>query len=240
MRYGATVAVRGVSLDADAGRITGVLGANGAGKSSTLLGIHGPCRNGVRAHRARRSRRLGAEHAGAGRAPASPCARRTGGCSPTCRSRTTSCSAPSGCPPRPAARLGAAYERFEWVADRRRELAGRLSGGQQQVVAIARALMSSPKVVLLDEPSSGLSPVAIDEMRHVAAGGRRDGTAVLLVEQNVKLVQQLCERAFVLAHGSVRDAGPVDALLAGATVADAYLGGLDLIEDPRPDRPADR
>ena len=121
--------------------------------------------------------------------------------------------------PRRSSRSGSAatYERFEWIGERRSELAGRLSGGQQQIVAIARALMSSPKVVLLDEPSSGLSPVAIEEIRalleHVAASG----TAILLVEQNVKLVQSLCQRAWVLAHGTVKDAGPVAELLEGAT-----------------------
>jgi ABC-type branched-subunit amino acid transport system ATPase component/alpha-beta hydrolase superfamily lysophospholipase len=129
-------------------------------------------------------------------------------------------------------RLAAVYHRFDQVKGRRRELAGRLSGGQQQVVAVARALMSEPKVLLLDEPSSGLSPVAIEEIAALLRDVATSGTAVLLVEQNVRLVQTLCEHAFVLAHGSVRHAGAVADLLAGATVADAYLGGLDLIEDP--------
>ncbi len=92
--------------------------------------------------------------------------------------------------------------------------------------------MSKPKVLLLDEPSSGLAPVAINEVRAILQEVTRDGTSVLLVEQNVKLVQSLCEHAWVLSHGSVRDSGPVSELLRGARVADAYLGGLKVLEEP--------
>ena len=128
-------------------------------------------------------------------------------------------------------RLQEAFDRFPMLKERRRELAGRLSGGQQETVAIARSLMSHPKLLLLDEPSSGLSPIAINEVGEALSKVVEDGPAVLLVEQNVKLVRALCENAWVLVHGQVKDHGPVGELLAGVRVADAYLGGLPLTEE---------
>jgi branched-chain amino acid transport system ATP-binding protein len=127
-------------------------------------------------------------------------------------------------------RLAETFDRFGWVAKRRRELAGRLSGGEQQTVAIARALMAKPKLLLLDEPSSGLSPVAINEVREVLAAIPESGTSMLLVEQNVTLVEGLCDEAWVLARGRVQDHGPVGELLAGVRVADVYLGAADIDE----------
>ncbi|MCD0453468.1 ATP-binding cassette domain-containing protein [Actinocorallia sp. API 0066] len=121
-------------------------------------------------------------------------------------------------------RLARAYDRFPWVRDRAAEPAGRLSGGQQQSVAIARALMSEPRLVLLDEPSSGLSPVAVDEIGGLLAGIAREGTAILLVEQNVRLVQGLCSTAWVLAHGEVTASGPVADLVSADAISSAYLG----------------
>jgi branched-chain amino acid transport system ATP-binding protein len=230
VRFGPTVALRSVALAARAGSITGVLGANGAGKTTTLLGIVAcvPRASGRIVFDGRDVTTLDTAalvEAGIALCPEN---RRLfpnmsiednlllGGYAASRRTQR--------------ARLAGIYERFGWIAERRRELAGRLSGGQQQVVAIARALMSDPKLLLLDEPSSGLSPVAIAEIRDVLTTVVAAGTSIVLVEQNVKLVQDLCAHAWVLAHGSVRDSGPVGELLAGARVTDAYLGGLDVIE----------
>ncbi|MEO6570632.1 MAG: ABC transporter ATP-binding protein [Ilumatobacteraceae bacterium] len=231
VRYGSTFGIRDISLSVEPGTITGIVGANGAGKSTTLLGIHArvPRVSGrvvfdgsdVTAFNTARLVRAGLALC--------PENRRL---FPSMSiednlllgayglSRTTR-----------RVRLEEMYEQFEWVRERRAEMAGRLSGGQQQTVAIARALMSSPRLLLLDEPSSGLSPVAIDGVRELLVRVSASGTAVLLVDQNVKLVQDLCANAFVLARGVVKDAGPVDELLAGARVSDAYLGGLDLLDD---------
>lgn len=228
VRFGSTTAVRGVSLQVQPGAITGVLGANGAGKTSTLLGI---C-----ARVPRVSGRIlldgqdvsGANTAELVRAGLALCPenRRL---FPNMSIQDNLLLGAFGRSRRIAqARVAEAYERFPWIGARRRELAGGLSGGQQQTVAIARALMSHPKLLLLDEPSSGLSPVAIEEVRGLLAAVATEGTAVLLVEQNVKLVQSLCESAWVLAHGQVRDSGRVADLLSGVRVTDAYLGGLDV------------
>ena len=234
VRFGSTVGVRSVSVEVEAGEIAGILGANGAGKTTTLLGIHArvPRVGGRRA-----LRREGcdlAQHRPTGTAGIALCPENRRLFPNMSIEDNLLLGAYGNSRAVQQERLAASYERFQWIGERRSELAGRLSGGQQQIVAIARALMSNPKVVLLDEPSSGLAPVAIEEIRalleHVAASG----TAVLLVEQNVKLVQSLCQRAWVLAHGTVKDAGAVAELLEGARVADAYLGGLDLLEDDEP------
>ena len=231
VRFGHTIGLRGVSLAVGAGSVTGVLGANGAGKTTTLLGIQGRV--------ARASGRIVFDGTDVTALSTVELVRAGIAMCPENRRLFPNMSIEDnlllgayGHPRRvQQARLAAAYERFAWVGQRRRELAGRLSGGQQQVVAIARALMSEPRLVLLDEPSSGLSPIAIDEVGALLKEVAAAGTAVLLVEQNVKLVQSLCEHAYVLAHGSVRADGPVDELMHGATVADAYLGGLDVLED---------
>ena len=244
VRYGPATGVRGVSLDVEPGCVTGVLGANGAGKTTTLLGImnrvdraSGRVVFDGRDVTTMRTRELVAE--GMALCPEN---RRL---FPNMTIEDNLLLGAHGVARRvQRRRLEATYERFEWVGGRRRELAGRLSGGQQQIVAIARALMSQPKLVLLDEPSSGLAPVAIEEVRAHLEFVAADGTAVLLVEQNVELVQSLCERAVVLAHGAVRESGDVSELLQGATVADAYLGGLELLEGDEhgegDDRPIDR
>lgn len=234
VRYGPTIGVRAVSLDVEAGRITGVLGANGAGKTTTLLGIH--------ARVQRVSGRVVLDGQDVTEMNTAQLVRAGIALCPENRRLFPNMSIEDNLllgtfGARRAvqrARLAAAYERFPWISERRTDLAGRLSGGQQQIVAVARALMSNPKVVLLDEPSSGLSPVAIEEIRALLADVARTGTAMLLVEQNVKLVQSLCDQAWVLAHGSVKDSGPVGELLEGARVADAYLGGLEILEDDEP------
>ena len=231
VRFGQTIGVRAVSLEVEPGRITGVLGANGAGKTTTLLGIH--------ARVQRVSGRIVLDGQDVTAMSTAQLVRAGVALCPENRRLFPNMTIEDNLlvgaygtrRPVQQARLAAAYGRFAWISERRRELAGRLSGGQQQIVAIARSLMSDPKVVLLDEPSSGLSPVAIEEVRVLLDEVAKNGTAMLLVEQNVKLVQSLCDQAWVLAHGSVKDSGPVSDLLEGARVADAYLGGLDIIED---------
>ncbi len=228
VRFGATIGVRGVSLDVPAGRITGVLGANGAGKTTTLLGIHArvPRLSGrimFDSHDVTDFDTVQLVRAGIALCPEN---RRL---FPNMSIRDNLLLGAFGRGRKvEQARLAEAYDRFPWVWERKDELAGRLSGGQQQTVAIARSLMSAPSLLLLDEPSSGLSPVAIEAVRELLLQVSGEGTAVLLVEQNVKLVQSLCDTAWVLAHGQVKDTGPVSELLSGVRVADAYLGGLDV------------
>ncbi|MFC0039898.1 ABC transporter ATP-binding protein [Actinomadura rayongensis] len=222
--FGNTVAVRDVALSAASGTVTGILGANGAGKTTTLLGILGrvPRRSGTITFDGRDV--TGDDTGALVRAGIALC--------PENRRLFPNMSIEDnlllgayghGRKVR-RERLERTYARFGWIRDRAAEPAGRLSGGQQQGVAIARALMSDPKLVLLDEPSSGLSPVAVDEIGELLAGIAAEGTAMLLVEQNVRLVRKLCSTAYVLAHGRVTASGPVDELFDADAVSDAYLG----------------
>jgi branched-chain amino acid transport system ATP-binding protein len=102
-------------------------------------------------------------------------------------------------------------------------MAGTLSGGQQQMLAVGRALMASPRLLLLDEPSLGLAPVLVDEIFDLIAGLRDEGTTVLLVEQNVHRALDLCDRAYILVGGRLNQEGP-PAELGASRVAQAYLG----------------
>ena len=222
--FGPTTAVRDVSLSAAPGTITGILGANGAGKTTTLLGILGrvPRRGGRIVLDGRDVTGLttgGLVRAGIALCPEN---RRL---FPSMTIEDNLLLGAYGQDRRTrAARLRQTYDRFGWLHQRRAEPAGRLSGGQQQTVAVARALMSDPRLVLLDEPSSGLSPIAVDEIGGLLREIAGDGTAVLLVEQNVRLVQALCSTAWVLAHGEVVAAGQVTDLLQSGSVSAAYLG----------------
>ncbi|WP_018653790.1 ABC transporter ATP-binding protein [Actinomadura flavalba] len=224
--FGATVAVRDVALTAAPGTVTGILGANGAGKTTTLLGIlhRVPRRTGTVVLDGRDV--TGHDTGALVRAGIALC--------PQNRRLFPNMSIADnlllGAYGHGRAvrreRLARTYERFGWMRERADEPAGRLSGGQQQAVAIARALMSEPRLLLLDEPSSGLSPVAVQEIAGLLAEITADGTALLLVEQNVGLVRRLCSTAHILAHGRVTGAGPVSELLTDDTVSDAYLGTL--------------
>jgi branched-chain amino acid transport system ATP-binding protein len=115
---------------------------------------------------------------------------------------------------------------FPILAARRGQLAGTLSGGEQQMLAIAMALLSRPRLLVLDEPSLGLAPVVVDQLYQAVAGLRRDGLTILLVEQQVFLALELADRAYVLETGRIRQEGPGRALLADAHVQEAYLGTL--------------
>ncbi len=117
------------------------------------------------------------------------------------------------------------FETFPVLEERREQLAGTLSGGQQQMVAIGRALMSRPKLLLFDEPSLGLAPMMVETIGRMIARIRDQGTTVLLVEQNASLALRLADRAYVLETGRVTLSGPAKELVAHPEVHRAYLGG---------------
>jgi branched-chain amino acid transport system ATP-binding protein len=224
VRYGPVTAVRGVSLEVAKGEIVGLIGPNGAGKSTTLHAIMGlvPAQGAVRL-------------AGApmlGRSPET-IARAGVGLVPEGRrifaDFTVEENLRLGLAARRSGRsqngLSAAYELFPILREFRRRQAGLLSGGQQQQLAIARALVAAPSVLLLDEPSLGLAPSLVDDVFAALAGIRDRGFAVLLVEQRAQRTVALADRTHVLANGELRlTLGPADADDTEKMVA-AYLAG---------------
>lgn len=119
----------------------------------------------------------------------------------------------------------AVYERFPILKQRLNQDAATLSGGEQQMLAMGRALMSKPKLLLLDEPSMGLAPIFINEIFEIVKAIKEQGTTVLLIEQNAKQALSIADRGYVLATGEVKMSGTGQELLANADVQKAYLGG---------------
>ncbi len=116
-------------------------------------------------------------------------------------------------------------QRFPRLGERRDQIAGTLSGGEQQMLAMGRAMMCHPKLLMLDEPSMGLSPLLVDEVFHIIRDFRDSGTTILLVEQNASKALAVCDRAYVLENGSIVLSGAGEELLASEDVKKAYLGG---------------
>ena len=216
--------MRDIDLDVAEGSVTGILGANGAGKTSTLMGIMRAAPH-ITGSLTISGRDLSAAHtidivsAGVSLCPQNR--RLFGGMT---IEENLLLGAQGTAKAEAKSRLDEAYERTPWLATRRREAAGRLSGGQQQLVAIARALMSAPRLLMLDEPSSGLSPVAVIEVRELLEKICTTGLTILLVEQNTHLVQMLCSSVYVLAEGRVVGHDTVENLVANDLISDAYLG----------------
>ena len=123
-----------------------------------------------------------------------------------------------------AARLERVFDFFPRLAERREQLAGTMSGGEQQMLAVGRALMGKPKLLMLDEPSLGLAPKMIDELLGIVRRIRDDGVSILLVEQNVARALEVADRAYVLEEGRTVAGGPPSALLLEARIREAYLG----------------
>jgi len=223
--YGKIQALWGISFEIPEGEIVAVVGANGAGKTTTLKTLSGLLRP-------RAGRILLDDHRLDGLSPARivelgvvhvPEGRKLfpemtvldnlliGGYPATARAQ------------RPR-RLEQVFTIFPKLAERRRQLAGTLSGGEQQMVAIGRGLMAGPKILMLDEPSLGLAPIMVAEMFRVIGEINRAGVTVLLVEQNTEHALALAHRGFVLESGRVALSGTGSELLASARVREAYLG----------------
>jgi branched-chain amino acid transport system ATP-binding protein len=224
---GPSQVLRQVSLAVGEGEIVALLGANGAGKTSTLLAISGHLR--PRAGRIRLGVD-GAEHDLAALPPHAIVALGLGHC-PEGRQLFGGMTVAENL------RLGAYLRRddlgpdlaamaelFPVLAERRAEFAGRLSGGEQMMLAIARALMSRPRLLLLDEPSLGLAPQMVERIFDVIADIRARGTTVLLVEQNAAMALAIADRAYVLETGAVQIEGAAGALADDPRVREAYLG----------------
>src|SRR5262249_27108800 len=223
--YGDATAVWDVSLEVDAGEIVSVIGPNGAGKTTLINAIAGllRCRQGAlrfdgvdmtpgRPHDYCRH--------GLGLVPEG---RRLFPKMPVEENLDLGCYLPAARAGRQRS-LERVYGLFPILRDKRRQPAGELSGGQQQMVAIGRALMARPRIVLFDEPSLGLAPAIVDDIFTIIERVRADGAAVLLVEQNVLKALETADRAYVLEQGRIVAQGLPADLLKQPHIREAYLG----------------
>ena len=225
VRYGALPAVRGVTLTVPVGGIVAVLGSNGAGKSSLLRAISGqvrPIEGEIRFDGASIASlpphaivARGIAHVPEGRMLLGDL---------SVRENLLLGAHNAGSLARAAERLDAALDSFPVLKPRLDGPAGALSGGEAQMLALARGLMAAPKLILLDEPSLGLSPKATMEVFRLIAGLPQRGIAVLLVEQNVRRALAISGYACLMQNGAVLRRGPAAALLQDPAVQDAYLG----------------
>ncbi len=223
--YGGIHAVKGIDLKVDAGELVCLIGANGAGKTTTLKAICGlqPVRAGL------------VEYAGASITglPSFALVRRGLAMVPEGRGVFGTLSIEENLAmgaytrdDRAAIRhdLENAFALFPRLAERRKQIAGTLSGGEQQMLAVARALMSKPKLLLLDEPSMGLAPIVVQKIFEIIRKISSEGVTILLVEQNAKLALEVSNRGYVMESGNITLAGASSNLLANDMVRQAYLG----------------
>jgi branched-chain amino acid transport system ATP-binding protein len=224
--YGHVEAVRGVSLAVPEGGIVTLIGPNGAGKTSILSALAGLVRP-----RAGTVRLGGADVTGlpAHRTVAAGLALVPEGRAILGRMTVEENLVLAGEKRQERGALGAAleeqYRRFPILGERRRQPAGSLSGGQQQMLAFARALLARPRVLLLDEPSMGLSPILVQQVFDAVRAIHRGGTTVLLVEQNARLALAVSDYAYVLERGKLALEGACARLVTDERVQAAYLGG---------------
>ena len=224
VRYGAIQAVRGIDLSIEAGEVVAVLGANGAGKSTTLKAIVGlvPWGGEIRFDGGS-LRGLATEQIVRKGVTMVPEGRRVFPSLTVMENLTLGAAACADGKAMPRNRAEV-FELFPILAERRDQRAGTLSGGQQQQLAIARALMSEPRLLLLDEPSLGLAPQIVDSIFELILRLKQRGQTILLVEQNVAAALDIADRGYVLANGAITMGGTAAALRASEQVARAYLG----------------
>src|SRR3989440_11884670 len=225
-RYGPVTALAGVSLTVAAAEFVCLIGANGAGKTTTLKAISGlvPAAAGTIRFDGRDIQNLspqeilcrGIAHCPEGRRvfPYMSVEENLAMGAYVRRDRAGI-----------AADLDRVFVHFPILAERRRQAAGTLSGGEQQMLAIGRALMARPRLILFDEPSLGRAPTVVETTFAIIADIRRQGTTVLMVEQNAYLTLQMADRGYVMETGRIVLSGPARDLMADANVRRAYLGG---------------
>ncbi|MFL6797511.1 MAG: ABC transporter ATP-binding protein [Xanthobacteraceae bacterium] len=225
-RYGQVLALKGVSLTVGKGRLVALIGANGAGKTTTLRAISGLLHpsagtivfegHDITRAPARTILSLGIAHCPEGRH--------------VFPQMTVLENLEMGCYLRGdrreiAADMAQVLDQFPRLAERRQQPAGTLSGGEQQMLAIGRALMSRPKLILFDEPSLGLAPNIVERTFDIITGIRDSGTTVLMVEQNASAALDMCDHAYLLESGSMVMHGSGSELIGNPHVRQAYLAG---------------
>jgi branched-chain amino acid transport system ATP-binding protein len=224
--YGKSHILDGVSLEVGSGEVVGLLGRNGVGKSTTLKAVSGlvhPSRGEVR-FEGRPTTRLPAHRVarlGIGYVPED---RRIFALLTVTENLRTGLDRHGVTAARKKELLDKVYEYFPVLAERRSQPGGTLSGGEQQMLAIARAMMLEPKIILLDEPTEGLMPRMVSQIREIIDVLRRESVAVLLVEQNVPLTLAACARIYILEKGVVRHHAPAAELQVNDAVIHQYLG----------------
>ena len=226
--YGRLRVLKNISMHVKAGEIVTIIGANGAGKTTLLSTIAGLIRatSGEIRFRDQDITRMPAAKVPRQGCVMVPEGRQVfasmtveenlllGGCALAGRAKSEM----------PAALLAHQYELFPILRDRRTQLAGTLSGGEQQMLAMGRALMSRPSLVMMDEPSTGLAPLIVRDIFQIIVRLRNEGNTVLLVEQNARAALGIADRGYVLETGKVIIQGPAEDLLANTDVQRAYLG----------------
>ena len=222
--YGAIHAIKGISLEVYENEIVTLIGANGAGKSTTLNTIAGLLkpRQGTIELNGAPLNGLGASRIVPKGLSLCPEGRRI------FQQMTVRENLEMGSFTRPSSEiadsLADVFERFPRLKEREKQIAGTLSGGEQQMLAMARALMSKPRLLMLDEPSMGLAPILVEQIFDIVKELNDAGTTILLVEQNAQMALSIADRAYVLETGHITLQGPAQELLHNEAVQKAYLG----------------
>ena len=223
--YGAIHAIKGISFEVNQGEIVTLIGANGAGKSTTLTTVVGLLRP--------RSGHIEFDGKSIVGFPASKMVSLGMALCPEGRRIFQQMSVREnlemGGYSRPAAEIQESmddvFHRFPRLKEREKQVAGTLSGGEQQMLAMGRALMSKPKLLMLDEPSMGLAPILVEQIFDIIKELHAAGTTILLVEQNAQMALSIADRAYVLGTGRITMSGPAADVLADDRVRATYLGG---------------
>ena len=226
VHYGRAEALKGISMEVDEGLIISIIGANGAGKTTilrTISGLEKPTSGEIRFQGKRIDGvpaseivKMGITHVPEGRM--------------LFATMTVLDNLKMGAylrkdRPQIAGDIETIYQQFPILEEKHRQQAGSLSGGQQQMLAIARALMSRSKLILLDEPSTGLSPLLVKEFSNILRKINKEGKSIILVEQNARMALKLAKRAYLLEVGHIVVAGDASDLTKDERVRKAYLGG---------------
>ena len=223
--YGAIHAIKGISFEVEEGEIVTLIGANGAGKSTTLNTIAGLLkpREGSITFDGKNITGMPASKMVYNGMALCPEGRRI------FQQMTVRENLEMGGFSRPNTEIDGSIEdvfnRFPRLREREKQIAGTLSGGEQQMLAMGRALMSKPKLLMLDEPSMGLAPILVEQIFDIIKELHEAGTTILLVEQNAQMALSIADRAYVLGTGQITMSGPAAEVLADDRVRAAYLGG---------------